>query len=48
MFYKKEIIDQTYSLYLNGVCLDMIAIYLEIPDGVVDDIIDYMNEINNI
>ena len=48
MFFKKEICDRVYSFYLNGVSLNVISAYLDIPLVDINEIIDYMNEINNI
>jgi len=47
MHFKKKIREKVYELYLSGVCLQTITIELHLTDEEVDEIIDYMNEINN-
>ena len=46
MFYKKKIEEELYSLYLGGVCIETIGINLKLTVDEVNEIIDYMNEIN--
>jgi len=45
MFFKEEIVRRVYWLYLNGTSLCAIAIFCELSETDVDEIIDYMNEI---
>lgn len=47
MHFKKKIQKKVYSLYLRGVPTEFIAVYLDLSQQDVDEIIDYLNEIFN-
>jgi len=44
MFFKKEIREKVYGMYLNSIDLQTIAVELNLTVTEVDEIIDYMNE----
>lgn len=48
MHFKRKYRENVYRMYLSGTCLLFIAIELKLDLDDVDEIIDYMNEINNI
>ena len=42
---KDEIREAVYILYLYGLSLNIISDVMNLPDSLVDEIIDFMNEI---
>ena len=44
---KKKIVKEVYYLYLCGVCTYAICEYTRLSEDMVEEIIDYMNEIYN-
>lgn len=47
MHFKKKIVLSVYSLYLDGVPIELIAVYLNLNVNDVNEIIDYVNEVLN-
>ena len=45
MHFKKKIRNKVYGLYLKGVSMECICLYLDLSDSDVEEIIDFMNEI---
>lgn len=46
MHFKRKIREEVYTMYLNSIDLETIAVELKLTLDEVDEIIDYMNETN--
>lgn len=44
-YYKKKVMKQVYSCYIDGVPLEIIAVHLELSIEAVNEMIDFINEI---
>lgn len=47
MWFKVRIRNKVYKLYLDGVSIEYIAVFLNLTFDDVNEIIDFMNEIHN-
>lgn len=45
MFYNKLITKAVYNLYIEGICISIIAYELGMDEETVNEIIDYVNEV---